>query len=87
MLVQNRVNNGLLGQSFPLLGHVFAFRFVVVNMEAQDIAVINGVRNGVGVQFPLKDVGGGYVGGLLTINLLIGGILLKNWRAGETEKL
>ena len=35
------------------------------------------------MQFPLNDVGGGLEGGLLTVNLLIGGILLKNRRARE----
>jgi hypothetical protein len=70
-----------------LFGHVLAFRLVVINVEAQDITVVDSVGDGVGVQFPLKDVGSGLEGGLLTINLLIGGILLKNWRAGETEKL
>ena len=87
MLVQNRLDDGLLCQRLTLLGHVFAFRFVVINVEAQDITVVNGVGDGVGVQFPLKDVGSGLEGGLLTIYLLIGGILLKNRRAGEPEKL
>jgi hypothetical protein len=59
-----------------LLGHVLAFWFVVINVEAQDITVVNGVGDGVGVQFPLKDVGSGREGGLLTIYLLIGGVPL-----------
>jgi hypothetical protein len=69
------------------LGHVLAFRFVVINVEAQDITVVNGVGDGVGVQFLLKDVGSGLEGRLLTIDLLIGGVLLKDRRAGEAEKL
>ncbi len=87
MLVQNRLDDGLLCQRLALLGHVFAFRFVVINVEAQDIAVVDGVGDGVGVQLLLEDVCSGLEGGLLTIDLLIGGILLKDRRAGEAEKL
>jgi hypothetical protein len=49
VLAQYRVNDGALGQRFAWLGLFFTFRFVVVDMEAQDVAVFDGVRDGVGV--------------------------------------
>lgn len=37
------------GQCFTRLGRVLAFRLVIINVEAQHIAVFNGVGDGVGV--------------------------------------
>ena len=87
MLVEDGLDDGLLCQRLALLGHVFAFRLVVINVEAQDIPVLDGVGDGVGVQFLLEEVGGGLEGGLLTFDLLIGGVFLEDRRAGEAEKL
>jgi hypothetical protein len=56
-------------------------------MEAQDVAVFDGVGDGVGVQLLLEDVGGGFVAGLLAFDLLIAGVLLEDGRAGEAEQL
>lgn len=36
-----------LGQSLARLGRILSFRLVVVDMEAQDVAVFDGVGNGV----------------------------------------
>ena len=69
------------------MGCVLAFGFVVVDVEAQDVAVFDGVGDGVGVELLLEDVVGGLERGLLAFDLLIGGILLEDRRAGEAEKL
>jgi len=59
VLGQNRLNNGFLGQRLARLGFVFAFGLVIVNMEAQDVAVFDSVGDGVDVQLLLEDVLGG----------------------------
>ena len=49
MLGQNGFDDGFLGQRFPRLGLVLALGLVIVDMEAQDVTVLDGVRNGVDV--------------------------------------
>ncbi|SCZ84437.1 hypothetical protein NSMM_160027 [Nitrosomonas mobilis] len=56
-------------------------------MEAQHVAVFNGVGDGVGVQLLLEDVRRGLVGRLLAFNLLSAGVLLEDRRAGKAEQL
>ena len=87
MFLEDGFDNGFPGQCFARLELVFAFRLKIVDMEAQDIVVFNGVRNGVGVQLLLKNVFRGFPGGLLPFNLLISGIFRKDRRAGEAEEL
>ncbi len=54
-------------------------------MEAEDVFVLDGVGDGVGVQLALENILRRPVGGLLAINLLIIRVLLKNRRAGKTK--
>lgn len=54
-------------------------------MEAQNVAIFNGVGDGVLVQAALEQVIGGAVTGLLTLNLLNAGVLRKDGRASETD--
>ena len=56
-------------------------------MEAEDVAVFDGVGDGVGVQFFIEEVDRGLIGGLLFFDLLVIGVFLKNGGAGEAEKL
>ena len=87
MFLEDGFDNGFPGHCFARLELVFAFRLKIVDMEAQDIVVFDGVRNGVGVQLLLKNVFRGFPGGLLPFNLLISGIFRKDRRAGEAEEL
>ena len=50
VLVEDGIDDGLLGERLAGLGRVFAFGLVVVDVEAQDVAVLDGVGDGVGVQ-------------------------------------
>jgi hypothetical protein len=56
-------------------------------MEAQHVAIFNGVGDGVGVQLLLEDILGGFVGSLLTFDLLIVGVLPKDGRARKAKEL
>ena len=77
----------LLESLRPALGGCLPFGLVVVDVEAQDVAVFDGVGDGVGVQFLLEEVFGGPVASLLAFDLLIAGVLLEDGRAGEAEEL
>ncbi len=56
-------------------------------MKAQDIAIFDGVGDGVGVQLFVEDILGGLEGGNLALHLLAGGVGIKYRRAGEAEEL
>jgi hypothetical protein len=56
-------------------------------VEAQDVAVLDGVGDGVGVELLLEEVRRGAHGGLGVLDLLQGGIGLEDGRAGEAEEL
>ena len=56
-------------------------------MEAEDVPIINGVGDGVGVELFLEQILRGAHGGLGVLNLLQGGIGLEDGRAGEAEEL
>ena len=86
VLVEYRLDHGLLGQGFARLDGS-AVWLEVVHMETQHIAIFNGMGDGVGVELLFKDVGGGDHAGLLTVDFLIGRVLLEDGRAGEAEQL
>ena len=56
VLGEDGLDDGLLGERLAWLGHVLAFRLVVIDVEAQDVAVLDGVGDGVGVQLLLEEV-------------------------------
>ncbi len=56
-------------------------------MEAQDVAVFDGVGDGVLMQAALEQVVRGAVAGLLAFDLLIAGVLFEDRRASEAEQL
>ena len=76
-----------LGERFAWLGRVLAFGLVVVDVEAQDVSVLDGVGDGVGVQLLLEEV----LRGLQRLNVafdpLVAGVFLEDRRAGEAEEL
>ena len=59
----------------------------VVDVEAQDVAIVDGVGDGVGVQLLLEDVLGGGVGADGAVHLDVAGVLLEDGRAGKAEQL
>jgi hypothetical protein len=56
-------------------------------VETKDVPVLDGMGDGVGVELLLEKVLGRIHGGLLGLNLLRGGVFLKDGRARETEEL
>ena len=64
-----------------------AFVLEIVDMEAQHVAIINGVGDGVGMQLLFKNVFGGFVGAHGAVNLLVAGVVFKDRRAGKAEQL
>ena len=60
---------------------------IVVDVEAEDVPVINGVGDGVGVELLLEEVLCGAHGGLSVHDLLLRGIGLEDGRAGEAKEL
>ena len=56
-------------------------------MEPQHVAVVDGVRDGVGVQALLEDVLGRLEGADGAVDLRVAGVLLEDGRAGEAEQL
>ena len=71
----------------PGLGSVLAFGLVVVDVEAEDVPVLDGVGDGVGVELLLEEVLRGLERRLLALDLLVGGVCLEDRRAGEAEEL
>ncbi|CQB49026.1 hypothetical protein [Vibrio cholerae] len=56
-------------------------------MKAQDVAILDGVSNGVLMQATLEEVVGCSVAGLLTFDLLVAGVFLEDGCTGKAKKL
>lgn len=84
---EDGVDDGLFGVVGGGGGEVFAFGFEVVDVEAQDVAVFDGVGDGVGVEFLLEGVLGGFEGLDVAVDLFDGGVLLEDGGSGEAEQL
>lgn len=87
---QDGVDDGLFCDGLTGLGRGFIVADLgleVVDVELEDVFILNGVGDGVFVQRLLKDVLGGLVAGLFAIDLLDGGVLLKDGGAGKAEEL
>ena len=56
VLGEDGFDDGLLGERFARLGQLFAFRLEVIDVEAQDVCVLDGVGDGVFVQLLLEEV-------------------------------
>ena len=87
VLVEDGLHDLALGHGIARFGHRLARGLVVVNLEAEDVAVVDRVRDRVGVELFFEDVGGGQHGGLLALDLLVGRVLLEDGCAREAEEL
>ena len=87
VLGEDGLDDLLFGQRLAGLGWLLALGLEVVHMKLEDVAVFNGVGDGVLVQAALEQVVCRAVAGLLTFNLLIAGVLLEDGRAGEAKQL
>lgn len=47
---EDRIDDGALGKRFTGLGGIFAIGLIVIDVEAQNVAVLDGVSDGVFVQ-------------------------------------
>ena len=80
-------DDGPLGRRLARPWFVFAFRLVIIDVEAQDVAILDRVRDGVFVQTFPKNVPRGFEGRLSAFDLLTGRVSLEDRRAGEAEQL
>ena len=87
VLGEDGLDNGLLRERFARLGQLFAFRLEVIDMESQDVCVLDGVGDCVGVELLLEELTGCLKRGFLILNLHTGGVFFKDGRAGEAEEL
>ena len=87
VLGENGFNDLGLGHTFTRLGRILAFGLEVIHVKAQDVAILDGVGDGVLMQATLEEVVGRAVTGLLTFDLLVAGVLLEDGCAGKAKKL
>ena len=86
VLVEYGFHHSLPGQGLTRLdGHAIALE--IVHMEAQHIAIIDGVGDGIGVQLLSEDVIGGDHASRFAFDGAIAGILFKDGCTGEAEEL
>ena len=64
-----------------------AFGFVIIDMEFQYVAVVNGIGDGVGVQLLFKDIQGCLKCGVCAVNAFVTGVFFENRRAGKAKQL
>lgn len=87
VLGEDGFDDGFLGDGFAGLGWVFAVGLEVVDVEAQDVSVLDGVGDGVGVELLLEQVRRSAHGGLGILDLLQGCIGIKDGCARKAEEL
>ena len=90
VLGKDGLDDGAFGDGFAGLGQCFACFLLgleVIDVELEDVLILDGVGDGVGVEFLLEKIRSGLVGGLLPLDLERAGVLLKDGRAGEAEEL
>ena len=71
MLVEDGLDDGLLGERLAWLEGFVVLGLVVIDVEAQDVAVLDGVGDGVGVQFLLEEVLRGLEGWLTSPSICL----------------
>ena len=79
--------DGLLGEDLIFFGCDFAFGFVVIYMEAEDILIFDCMGDCVGVEFFLEEVFRGSHRFLFAFDLLLRGVFLEDGRACKAEEL
>ena len=87
VLGDDGVDDSALGKRFAGHRRVFAVGLEVVDVEFEDIAVLDGVGYGVGVEFALEEVLRGAERLDVVFDLTDGGVLREDRRAGEAEEL
>ncbi len=91
MFLQDRFQQRLAGETVsPFLSLAF-LPFVVfaeiIDVKAQYVFVINGVSDGVGVQFFFEYIFGGFERAYRAVDLFVAGVVVKNRCAGKAEQL
>ncbi len=84
---EDRFDNRSLGGRRAHVRLIRALPFVVIDVKAQNVAILDRVRDGIFVEAFLKQVLGGLQGGHLSLGPLDGGVVLEDRSAGETEEL
>jgi len=84
---RSSVDDGAFSERFAGHGQVFAVWLEVIDVEAKDIFVFDGVGDGVGVEFALEEVLRGAERGDIPIDLSDGGVFGEDRRAGKAEEL
>ena len=87
MLVEDGLNNRLLGESLAGLQSERIRGLVVLNVEAEDVPILDRVGNRIGVELLLKEILGSQKRGDVTLNLLGGRVFLEDRRASEAKEL
>ncbi|GEM_PF-3375013 len=90
MLAEDGFDDGAFGKSFPGLAWLlarFLFRLEVVDVEAENVSVLNGVGDGVGMELLLEKLLGGVHRGLLVLDLHADRVFFKDGCAREAEEL
>ncbi len=87
MLVENGIYDGFLGKRLVGLGCGVIVWLKVIDVEAEDVPVLDGVGNGVGVQLLLKQLFGGSQGSGFVFDLLGSGVFFEDRGASEAKKL
>ena len=85
VLVENSLGDRTLGERLTGLGNVDVFRFVVVDMEAEDVPVLNRVGDRVGMEFILEQVFCSSKRSRFPLDLPDGRIVFEDRGAGEAE--
>lgn len=86
VLGEDGIDDGTFGER-PIRFDLRTVGLVVIDVETQDVAVFDGVGDGVGVQFLLEEVLRGSKCLDIAFDALVAGILFEDGRAGEAEEL
>jgi hypothetical protein len=87
VLVEDGVDDRLLGERLAGLEGRGVLGLVVIDVEAEDIPIFDRVSDSVGVELFLKEVLGGSKRGDVSLDLLDGRVVLKDRGAREAEEL
>ena len=87
MPVEDGVHDGAAALVRAGARAMLALRAEIIHMEAEDVAVFDGVGDGVGMELAVENVFRGSETALLALGLPVLGVFLINGRAGEAEKL
>ena len=78
VLGEDGLDDRLLGERLARLEGGSVLRLVVIDVEAEDVPILDGVSDGVGVELFLEEVLGGPKGGDVSLDPLDGGVFLED---------